>query len=84
MNIIATNIVRRRKELKMTQKALAEKLCISDKTVSRWETGNQIPDALTIPEIARVLDMTIDELYGNVEKETEQNSDKKEEDEIER
>ena len=85
MNIIATNIVRRRKELKMTQRELAEKLSISDKTVSRWETGNQIPDALTIPEIARVLDMTIDELYGNKknEKEPEQTSDKKDEDEIE-
>lgn len=64
MNIIAANIARRRKELKMTQKEMAEKLGISDKTISRWETGSQIPDALTIPQIAQVLQMTIDELYG--------------------
>ncbi|MBQ5326761.1 MAG: helix-turn-helix transcriptional regulator, partial [Oscillospiraceae bacterium] len=52
MNILAENISRRRKELKMTQKQLAEKLNISDKTVSRWETGAQIPDGLIIPDIA--------------------------------
>lgn len=80
MNIIAQNIVKRRKELKMTQKELAEKLNISPKTVSRWETGNQIPDALTIPEIAKVLTMTIDELYGQENKnEYEQNDSVKSE-----
>ena len=62
MNIIAENITRRRKELNMTQRELAEKLNVSDKTVSRWETGKQIPDALMIPEIATFLDMGIDEL----------------------
>ena len=64
MNVIAENIVRRRKELGMTQKELAEKLNISDKTLSRWETDKQVPDALMIPEIAKVLDMTIGEIYG--------------------
>lgn len=64
MNIIAENITCRRKELNMTQRELAEKLNVSDKTVSRWETGKQIPDALMIPEIAKCLDMGIDELYG--------------------
>ena len=38
MNIIAENITRRRKELNMTQRELADKLNVSDKTVSRWET----------------------------------------------
>ena len=84
MNIIAQNIVKRRKELKMTQKELAEKLNISSKTVSRWETGNQIPDALTIPEIAKVLTMTIDELYGQENKnDYEQNDSVKSEEESE-
>ena len=50
MNIIAQNITRRRKELNMTQKELAEQLNISDKTVSRWETGIQIPDAILITD----------------------------------
>lgn len=64
MNIIAENIARRRKELGLTQKELAEKLNVSDKTLSRWETDKQVPDALMIPEIAKVLEMSISELYG--------------------
>ena len=64
MNIIAQNIALRRKELGITQRELAEKLNISDKTLSRWETDKQVPDALMIPEIAKVLDMSIGEIYG--------------------
>ena len=64
MNIIAVKISQRRKELGLTQKDLAEKLNISDKTLSRWETGKQIPDSLIIPEIAKVLDISINEIYG--------------------
>ena len=64
MNIIAENIARRRKELGLTQRELAEKLNISDKTLSRWETDKQVPDALMIPEIAKALDTSIGELYG--------------------
>ena len=69
MNIIAENIAHRRKELGITQKELAEKLNVSDKTLSRWETGKQIPDALTMLEIAKVLNMTINEVYGMEQKE---------------
>ena len=64
MNIIAKKIACRRKELGMTQRDLAEKLNVSDKTLSRWETGKQIPDALTLPEIAKVLNLSISEIYG--------------------
>lgn len=66
MNIIAENIARRRKELGLTQRELAEKLNVSDKTLSRWETDKQVPDALMIPEIAKVLDMSIGEIYGAI------------------
>ena len=55
MNIIAEKIAHKRKELGITQKELAEKLNVSDKTLSRWETGKQIPDALTVLEIAKAL-----------------------------
>lgn len=68
MDTIAGRITQRRKELGMTQNDLAEKLNISSKTLSRWETEKQIPDALTMIEIANVLDMTIAELYGENEK----------------
>lgn len=63
MAAISEKIAQRRKELGITQKELAEKLHVSDKTVSRWETGQQIPDALTIQEIANALGLTISEIY---------------------
>lgn len=64
MKTIAERIVHRRKELGLTQKQLAELLHVSDKTVSRWETDKQIPDALTMQDIAKALDMSVSELYG--------------------
>jgi len=64
MESIAKRISIRRKELGITQKELAEKLFVSDKTVSRWETGKQIPDALMMQNIASALDMSVAELYG--------------------
>lgn len=60
-----TEIIKmRRKELGMTQKEFAEILDISDKTVSRWESGVQTPDVVLVPEIAGVLGITVNELYG--------------------
>lgn len=64
MKTIAERISQRRKSLGMTQKELAEKLNVSDKTLSRWETGKQIPDALTLLEISNALGMAISEIYG--------------------
>jgi len=69
MNPIAEKIARRRKELGMTQREMAEKLNVSDKTLSRWETGKQIPDAFTIRDIAKVLNMKVSEIYDEEENE---------------
>lgn len=74
MNIIAKKITYKRKVLGMTQRELAEKLNVSDKTLSRWETGKQIPDALMIPQIADALEMTINEIYGAEDEESENDS----------
>lgn len=60
-----TDIIRkRRKELELTQREFADLLHISSKTVSRWESGVQLPDVTLLPEIARVLGITVNELYG--------------------
>ena len=59
------NIIKdRRKALGITQRELADTLSISDKTVSRWESGNQIPDAILLPDLAEALGISINELYG--------------------
>lgn len=51
-----------RKANGMTQKELAERLNVSDKTVSRWERDDGAPDLSTIPVIAEIFDVTCDEL----------------------
>ena len=51
-----------RKANGMTQKDLAEKLNISDKTISRWERDEGNPDLSMIPILAEIFDVTCDEL----------------------
>lgn len=64
MYILNENIRRLRKSRGWTQRELAERLDISDKTVSRWESGIQLPDAQIIPELAEMFGVSIGELYG--------------------
>ncbi len=59
---IAENIVRLRKKLGLTQDALAEKLYVSNKTVSKWERGAGFPEITQLPRLARVLGVSVDEL----------------------
>ena len=64
MSMMNDIIKERRKELGLTQKELADILSISDKTVSRWESGNQIPDAILLPDLSEALKISINDLYG--------------------
>ena len=60
-------IAEMRKEQGLTQRELAEKLNVSDKVVSKWETGKSLPDVETMPKISKVLGISISELYECVE-----------------
>lgn len=51
-----------RKEKGLTQKELAEKLFVSDKAVSKWETGGSIPDVALLMPLAKLLGVTVPEL----------------------
>lgn len=51
-----------RKERGLTQKEMADRLCISDKAVSKWETGNSIPDVTMLIPLAELLGVTVTEL----------------------
>ena len=51
-----------RKSNGMTQKELAERLCVSDKAVSRWERDETYPDLTLIPVIADIFGVSSDEL----------------------
>ena len=53
-----------RKEKKMTQAELAEKLCVSDKTISKWETAKGYPDISLLDPLAKVFGVSITELLS--------------------
>ena len=53
-----------RKEHGMTQKELADKLGISDKTVSKWETGKGMPDMDFLIPLCSALDINVNELLS--------------------
>lgn len=53
-----------RKEEGLTQAALAEKLGITDRAVSKWETGKSLPDASLMPELCEILGIEISELFA--------------------
>ena len=60
-----------REKRKLTQKELAEKISVSDKTVSKWETGKGLPDIGIIEELARALSVSIGELLTGEYRENE-------------
>lgn len=73
-------IQKRRKEKRLTQSELAEKLDVTDRAVSKWENGNCIPDASNIQELCKILNITINDLFSgcvvdmrNNEKKLEEN-----------
>lgn len=51
-----------RKEKAMTQVELAEKMGVTDKAVSKWERDLSFPDVNTIPKLAEIFNVTVDEL----------------------
>ncbi len=55
-------IAQERKTKKLTQANLAEKLHVSAKTVSKWETGNGLPDTDLLLNLCTILDITVNEL----------------------
>ena len=60
--LIGKYIARKRKEKNLTQAQLAERLNVSNKTISKWENGNCMPDYSVIEVLCRELGITISEL----------------------
>ena len=53
-----------RKEKGMTQSELAEKMNVTDKAVSKWERNLACPDVNSIPKLAEILGITVEELLN--------------------
>ncbi len=60
--VVAKNIEELRRENKMTQIELAEKLNYSDKAVSKWERGESLPDVMVLKTISDIFEVTVDYL----------------------
>lgn len=71
-NKVAELLIRLRKENGFTQSDLADRLDISFQAVSKWERGENLPDAFTLIEIAKIYGITVDEiLKGDLNKKDE-------------
>lgn len=67
-----------RKEQQITQEDLAEKLNVSSRTISRWETGSNMPDISLLIEIADFFDVSIPEIINGERKSEKMNEEVKE------
>ena len=56
-----------RESRKMTQEELADKVCVSSKAVSKWETGRGFPDIGLIESLAKALDISVIELLSGID-----------------
>ena len=72
-------ISEKRRENKLTQSELAEKLGITDRAISKWENGICLPDAGTMPELCEILNITINDLFSGEKVDMKENEKKLEE-----
>ncbi len=64
---IGKNIATFRKAKGITQTQLGEMLGVSNQAVFKWEAEMTMPDVMLLPEIAKALDVTLEELYNGRE-----------------
>ena len=68
--MISSNIMRLRKLAGFTQEELAEKIGVSRQAVAKWENGESSPDIGSCAELARLFDVTVDDLINYNEEES--------------
>ena len=69
--MIGDNIKKFRQSSNMIQKDLADKLFVTAQAVSRWENGEVEPSITTLTDMAKIFNVSVDELVGNAVKEPE-------------
>ena len=67
LNKISNFIKKKRKELGITQEELAEKLFVTEKAISRWETGRGTPDISLLIPLSKELKIDVSELLNGEE-----------------
>lgn len=78
-NKIGTFITNERKEKNLTQAKLAEKLFVSEKTISKWENGKSLPDTEILPKLCEIFEISVNELLNGERITNEKYKDKAEE-----
>ena len=63
-NKIGKFITEERKKQKLTQAKLAEKIFVSEKTISKWENGNGIPDTKSLELLSKIFEVSLNELLN--------------------
>lgn len=71
---IGKNIATYRRAANLTQADLAQQINYSDKSVSKWESGNGVPDVYVLMQLADLFGVTLDELVGESEKKRASNT----------
>lgn len=71
MNAVARQIAGLRKEKGLTQSELGDRVGVSFQAVSKWERGETLPDTAILPDLARVLETSIDGILLGGERQVE-------------
>lgn len=73
---IASNITKLRTEAGMTQSELGAKLNYSDKSISKWERAESLPDANVLKQLGEIFGVSMDYLFGTQESEEEKETER--------
>ena len=63
--VVASNLIKLRTGAGFTQAELGAKLNYSDKTISKWERGEAIPDAYVLTQLGEIFDVTVDNILSS-------------------
>ena len=66
--ILATNILKHRKKIGLSQEELANHLGVTFQAVSKWENAKAAPDITFLPIMADIFECSIDDLFSHVPK----------------
>ena len=61
---LSDNIKKHRKDMDLTQEGLADAIGVTVGAVSKWEKGSNVPDIVTMMELANFFNISLDELVG--------------------
>lgn len=76
--VFSEQLSKLRKEANLTQEDLAEKCDVSRQAVAKWESGESLPDVYKISQVAKIFEVSLEELiWGECQQETQRDMAKK-------